>query len=338
MYEQSKMFKKKKSLNLMAVVLLITAVSLAACSLPKPAQQFTLRIGVLPTQDSLPYFVMQEQGFDKKNGIQFVETMYPSGAAIIDAIVAGSLDVGAAIGSVPVLSAAERGLIPDKVIPVAANNFADSSHPGVGVIAAASVTSWQDLKGRQIAVHAVDSLHSASIKGRLEQEGVSDYKLVEISFANIGLAVAGGNVAAATMSEPFLTQSLLRKDGKLLGWVIGGPPFEKMEFTMIGFSANMYRNNPQAVKAFLRAQLQAVKWIDQNPDGARIILGKRLDLSSDVRQKINLLRFSADGRNDPALLESMQPVLVETGLLKAPIPVSQLYDETLLNEVLSERH
>ncbi len=42
-------------------------------------------------------------------------------------------------------------------------------------------------------------------------------------------------------------------------------------------------------------------------------------------------------RNDPVLLGSMQPVLVEAGILKAPIPASQLYDETLLNEVLSER-
>jgi hypothetical protein len=52
---------------------------------------------------------------------------------------------------------------------------------------------------------------------------------------------------------------------------------------------------------------------------------------------MKLPRFSLDGLNDPALLESMQPVLVETGLLKALIPVNQLYDETLLNEVLAEK-
>jgi hypothetical protein len=38
-----------------------------------------------------------------------------------------------------------------------------------------------------------------------------------------------------------------------------------------------------------------------------------------------------------AKLESMQPTLAEIGLLKAPVPVNQLYDETLLKEVLAEK-
>lgn len=52
---------------------------------------------------------------------------------------------------------------------------------------------------------------------------------------------------------------------------------------------------------------------------------------------VKMMYWSVDGRNDPVLLEAMQPVLVETGLPKALIPASQLYDETLLDEVLSER-
>jgi len=106
---------------------------------------------------------------------------------------------------------------------------------------------------------------------------------------------------------------------------------------MIVFSTDIYKNNPEAVKAYLRAHLEAVKWIEQNPEKARSILARQLDLSPEVTQKMKLLRFSLDGRNDPALLESMQPMLVETGMLKAPVPARQLYDETLLNEVLKEK-
>jgi ABC-type nitrate/sulfonate/bicarbonate transport system substrate-binding protein len=152
---------------------------------------------------------MQEQGFDKKNGLQFVEQSYPGGAAIIEAVAAGSLDMGVS-GTPPVFSAAERGLIPSKVIPVSANDFADPDHPAVGILVAPSVTTWQVLKGQQIAVNALNSINAAAVVGRLQQEGVSDYKLVEIPFPNMGLAVAGGNVAAAAMAEPYLTQSVLR--------------------------------------------------------------------------------------------------------------------------------
>jgi len=331
------MSKIGKSLSLVVAILLVAVVSLTACTRAAPAQQFTLRIGVMSTLSTLPYSVMREQGFDKENGLQFVETEYPSGSAIVEAMAAGSIDTATSIGTVSILDAAERGLIPDKIVPIAAHTMIDPEHPQIGVLASNSISGWQDLKGQQVAINARSSLNAAAIMGRLQQEDVSDYKLVEISLANMGLAVAGGNVAAAVMSEPYLTQSLLRNDGKLLGWVIGGPPFEKMELSLIAFSANLYQNNPQAVKAFLRAHLQAIKWIEDNPTDARLILTRQLSLNPEIGQKIKLLRFPVDGRHDPALLESMQPLLVETGLLKAPIPASRLYDETLLNEVLAEK-
>ncbi len=337
MEEKVKMSKIGKSLSLVAAVLLVTVVSLTACAPPKPAQQFTLRIGILGIQADLPYFVMQEKGFDKKYGLQFVETSYTAGTPLIEALAANELDVSLTVSSVAALQAAERGLNPSKVIPIAGNNFCDPEHPSVGVLVAPTITKWQDLQGKQIATPGLKTITSAAIIGRLEQEGVSDYKLVEISFANMGLAVAGGNVAAAAMSEPYLTQSLLRKDGRLLGWVMGGPPLDRAESTMITVSADIYRNNPEAVKAFLRAHLQAVKWITQNPDSARSILAKRLNLSAEVGRNIHLSWWPLDAHNDPALLESMQPLLVKIGLLKAPIPASQVYDETLLNEVLAEK-
>ena len=335
--EKIKRSKIGKSLSLVAAVLLVTVVLLAACGPPKPAQQFTLRIGWFSALDYLPYFVMVEEGFAKNNRLQFEEIEYQGGAAVIDAMTSGLADVGS-IGSVPVISAAERGLIPDKVVAVAANSFADPDHPSNGVLVASSVNTWQDLKGKLIAVVAINSINGAGIKGRLKLEGISDYKLVEISFVNQGLAVAGGNVAAASMIEPFLTQSLLRGDGKLLDWVIGGPPFERLENTLIVFRSDLYHNNPEAVKAFLRAYLQAVKWIDQNPEKVRAILAKRLAISPEVAQKMKLLRFPLDGRSDPAMLESMQPVLINVGMLKKLIPAKQLYNETLLEEVLKEKH
>ncbi len=326
----------KKSLGVITATGLGVFALLAACAAPPtPAPQFTLRIGVLPFLTYLPYFVMQEQGLDQQNGLRFEETSYPAATAIIKAMEAGSLDVSY-VGTEPVLSAAERGLIPGTMVWVATTSFADPDHPALGVLVSPSINNWKDLEGQYIATHAIKSVAGAAIEGRLRQEGVRDYTLVETPVINMGLAVAEGNVAAATLSEPYLTQSLLRGDGKLLSWIIGGPPFERMAFGLLVFRADLYRNNPQAVKAFLRAHLQAVKWINQNPDAARSILTKRLSLSEEVGQKMTLPYWPLDARNDPALLDSMQPLLVEIGMLKAPILASQLYDETLLDEVLAE--
>lgn len=233
--------------------------------------------------------------------------------------------------------AAERGLVPGQVVVVAANNFSDPDHPGQGLLARAGVQGWKDLGGQQIAVPALKSISSAALAGRLAQERVEGWTPVEIPFANMGLAVAGGTVAAAVMSEPYLTQSLLRGDGRLLGWTVGGPPLERMQFTMIAAGADLHRNKPHAIRALLRAHLQAVRWMRANPEGARRILARRLELALEVGQRIHVLRWPADARNDPALLDAMQPLLMQVGMLKAPIPARRLYDERLLDEVLAER-
>jgi NitT/TauT family transport system substrate-binding protein len=198
------------------------------------------------------------------------------------------------------------------------------------------VSDWKDLEGQSIGLPSKTSMIAGSAIGRLQQEGVTNYTLVEISVSNTGLAIASGNIAAGVVSEPYLTQSLLRKDGKLLDWVIGGQPFEKIEYSAIVFSTSVVKNNPEVIKAYLRAHIKACRWMEKNPDAARIILGKYLSLTPDVVKNVKMMNWPTDMRNDPVLLESMQPILVDIGLLKAPIPASQLYDETLLNEVLAE--
>jgi NitT/TauT family transport system substrate-binding protein len=239
---------------------------------------------------------------------------------------------------VPLLTAAERGLIYSTVVPVAANVFTDERHRAVAVVAARAVRGWRDLNGARIAVNARDSITAAALVGRLRLEGVRDYVFVEIPFANMGLAVAGGNVAAAGMNEPFLTQSLARGDGVLLDWVMGGGmPFASAEVSAIVVSADLLRRDPPAAKAYLRAHLQAVRWINANTGQARRVIARRLDLTRDVAERFNLLRWPEDARNDPALLDAMQPLLIEIGALKTAIPARRLYDETLLDQVLAER-
>jgi NitT/TauT family transport system substrate-binding protein len=296
-----------------------------------------VRIGVFQVQDFLPYFVMQEEGLDARNGLRFVEHSFSGGAAALQAMAEGSLDVSPGVAIVVVLTAAERGLVPSKVVWVAANDVADRDHPGIALLVSHSVQGWKDLSGQKIAVNARDSVAAAAVDVRLNEEGVVGHSFVNIPFSNMGLAVAGGNVAAAGMAEPYFTQSLLRRDGRLLDWVVGGRPFERTQFTGIVFSAAFHRSNPAIVKGYLRAHLAAVKWINANPEKGRLLLARRLNLSPDVAKSVHLLRWPLDARIDPALLSQAQQVLVRAKLLREPGATAPLYDETLLAEVLKEK-
>lgn len=312
---------------------LILALALAACGEAPPAASVSLRVGVFSVVDSLPYFVIRDRGFDKRYNLQLLERQgFAGGAAVQDELVAGTLDVAPVVGVAPYLAAAAGGLAPGRVVAVAANSVADPTHPGVGVVANRSIATWRDLEGKHVAVNAINSISTPAVHGRLGLEGVRSVKLVEIDPANVGLAVAGGEVAAAAMLEPFLSQSLLRGDGHLLGWVIGGPPFERMQMSMVVVRAALYRERPEAVARYLQAHLQAVRWIAEQPDQARLLVAKRYNMAPDIAPRITLLHWPPDGRNNLELLEQVQPVYVRMGTIPRPLPLQDAIDERALEQ------
>jgi NitT/TauT family transport system substrate-binding protein len=313
----------------------IALALLAACAAP-PAPT-TVRVGALGSIDELSLFVIQEQGLDRKHGLRLQTSTHMGGGRILEAMASGSVDVSFNVGTVPLLRGAETGIVPERAVAIAVSTLADRERPGVGVVVAPTVNAWSDLSDQLIGIYATDSLGGAAFKARLQDERVARSRFVEIAMPNLGLAVASGLVAAVVMPEPFVTQSILRGDGRLLDWVIGGPPLERMVYTVVAARAQFARQQPTAVKALLRAHLDALAWIDANPGLARNIMARRLGITDELGRRIHQLRWVLDGRNDPALFLAMQDVLIHAGILRAPVPVHRVFDTAALDDVLRER-
>jgi NitT/TauT family transport system substrate-binding protein len=318
------------------VAVLLAALALTGCEAPPATPPVTVRIAVYPSQDYLPYYVLRALGFDRKHGLEFTETAIFGGAQGIALVAEGKADITLS-ALPPVLAAADRGLIPGKLAPVAANNFADPEHPSTAVLIANHLQGWSDLAGQKIGTNHLESILTASADIRLKQEGVAAYSFLTFKGPYHGLALASGNIAATAMVEPYITQSLLRGDGKLLAWTVGGPPFERLEMSSILFDSEFRRRHPGAVKAFLRAHLAAVAWINAHPDEARQVLARRTNISPDVGRQLHLTRWPADARSDHALNDQSQQILLRAGLIKRVLDSRVLYDESLLAEVLKER-
>jgi NitT/TauT family transport system substrate-binding protein len=315
--------------TLLAVLLLA-----GACAAPEPQ---TVRVGTLDSIDELPLFVMEEKGLARRHGLRLEIVPYPSGAQIIDAVGDGRLDAGWSVGTVPLLGAVERGVVPRRVVAVATNALADPEHPGIGVVVTPGIQGWADLRGKLIGVYAIDSLGGAALRARLLQEGVPGYRLVEIAMPNLGLALTDGAVAAVAMPEPFVTHSIVRGDGTLLDWIIGGEPLPRMVYTVLVARADLGRERPEIVRALVTAHLAAVRWIGEHPDEARALVARRLGITDALGRRIKLLRWPADGRGDDALFVSMQAVLVQSGLLRAPVPPDGVFRLDVLEQVLGGR-
>lgn len=327
--------RRRRALAGLGALALLAAPACGSSGEDRPLQ--TLRFGLIQSSDFLPLFVMQEQGFAGRHGLRLVEEVVAGGVASIEAMAGGTLDAGY-IGTFPALLAAGNGLIPRDVIGVGGHAFADPAHPAFAVLVGPDVRGWGDLAGRDIAVNQPGSIGGVAVRLRLEAEGVTGARLLSVPFPNQGLAVAGGNVAAAVLVEPFVTQSVLRGDGRVLDWIVGGgQPFPEFQFGLLAVRTQLLREQPDTVRALLAAQLDAVRWIAGHEDEARAILGRRLGVTDEVARRMVLVRFNTDARNNPSQLATIQDRLLSLDPSQRAVAVTSLYDESLLDQVLKER-
>jgi NitT/TauT family transport system substrate-binding protein len=307
---------------------------LIACASPAPPP--VVRVATIGSIDELPLFVIQEQGLDRKHGWRAETSSHVGGARILEEMAALTVDAAWSIGTVPLLAAAEAGAVPVHAIAIATNAVVDEQHPGIGVVVAPAVNRWQDLSGKVLGVYALNSLGGAALRTQLQRERVTGYRLVEIAMPNLGLALAGGAVAAVALPEPFVSQSVLRRDGKLLDWIIGGAPLERMVYTTVTVRTSFSRAHAETVKGMLRAHLDAVQWINANQDASRAIMARRLGITDELGRRISLTSWPADGRHAPPLFTAMQEVLMKGGLLRSVIPPERVFDTSALDAVLRE--
>src|SRR5687767_13835949 len=85
-------------LRLRSLALLLLVAGVAGCAAPPPteAPRTKLKVGYVPIADCLQLYVAVEQGMFAKNGLDVELTSLQSGQRIIEALIAGELQVGIA--------------------------------------------------------------------------------------------------------------------------------------------------------------------------------------------------------------------------------------------------
>lgn len=340
--------KENESMRRWSFPLAVMAVAgavvlLAGCAAPaaapaKIAKEYTVRIGVFPVPEYLVHWVMKDKGFDKEFGLNLVEEQMQSGPAVNEALLAGAIDVG--INGAPnVFIAGERGLMPDKVIAFMGTTVNDKERPHTAAIVGKGINSWKDLEGKNIGVNVRKSVFESGFRARFKLEGVKDAIFIEMPLPNLGAALAQGQLAALGCAEPFCALAVAKGQGRVLAWILGGgePPLETYQPGIMVANANFYKSNPEAIKAFVRAQLKTVQYINEHFEEAKTIAGKALKLEDEVAKAIKWSKFPSEQRVDVKLAEALMKLMIDTEILKGPVSINKLYDAKLLEEVLKEK-
>jgi NitT/TauT family transport system substrate-binding protein len=290
----------------------LTAVTLLAAMLTVTSGAETLRFGVLPAIDAVPYLVAQSEGLFAAAGLDVKIVSFKSPIERDTAFQAGAVD--GTIGDVP------------------SSTLAASKGFGVSIVAAtegrylllvspkSNVRSLKELAGVPIGGSTNSVIHF-TIDRLLTKAGVAaaDIKVMAVPSMPVRLEMlVGGQLAAACLPEPLATAAV-NQGARILGSSedLGEDP------GVLFFSKSYVAEHPASVKAFLAAGAQAGAAINADNDRYRQFLVDQVGLPESIRTAFRFVNYRAPRVASEASFSTIWTWMKGRGLIvDLPAPAS----------------
>ncbi|RPI95740.1 MAG: hypothetical protein EHM39_11530 [Chloroflexi bacterium] len=280
--------RHKKLLVLLLIVLIAAAPT--ANNHPAQAQDtVTLRMGLLPILDVLPFYVAQQAGYFEEEGVN-VELIPVSSALERDQLmVAGELD-----GMLnDLISTGIFNQDQPYIQIVALARRAYEGHPQFRILAAprSNITTPQDVSNFEIGISENSVIHYITQR-ILENAGINaddiEYR-VEPNIPVRFQLLMEGSLKAVTLPDP-LAQAAI-EGGAIL--IADDSALVDTQFSqsVLTFRKAVIDEEPEAVQAFLRAWMRAADDINADPEAYRDLWLENTSVPDSVRDSYELPPF-----------------------------------------------
>lgn len=187
------------------------AFSLASCTAKGNAaggDENTVKIAYLPITHSLAVLEEAEE-LQQKDGLKVELIKYGSWPELLDALNTGKVD-GAEVLIELAMKSKQEGI----GIKAVALGHKD----GNVIVASKNINSAADLKGKTIAIPHRQSSHNILVNEALEKNGltINDVNITELAPTEMPSALAGGQIDAYCVAEPFGAKAVSIDAGKVL--------------------------------------------------------------------------------------------------------------------------
>ena len=268
-------------------------------------------------------------GTFQKNGLS-VTVSEITQAKMVQAVIGGSIDIALASGAT--LAFAAKGA---PLTGVAAL----SGPPSILVLVVAPnspIKSLDQLRNRTVAVSNLGSLTDWAVSQIALHEHWPPSHIKRVSVGDTGARIAAlrtGSADAAVVDIAAAFNLEERGEAKIL--VNFGDLIAKFQNQMVYASNALIKNNPDAVRAFVRAWFQTVAYARAHRDETVAFAQKQLGVTPVVAARVyaKLMSdgfFSKDGRFDPDILKAMSQGFVEMKLLKNDVDLSHYVTDRFL--------
>jgi len=300
------------------IAALIAATTLGTLTVSAGAQERVWKHGLINAKADAGIFLMvSTRDFAKKEGLKLEVSQFKDDQLALKALIAGELDSFEG-GPQGVFAADAKG----GDVKLLGCHWVVVPH---GIYASDKISKVQDLKGKQIAVSAPNSMPDMLARSALAKFGVSD---TEVKLAAVGgdrdryQALVGGVVDAAVVSNEY--QPIAPKNIHLL--VAGRdavPNF--LRVCMVSSAKKLAERGDDAVK-FLAAEMSALRFALANRDATIALTREIIHAKPDDPRPAFVYDDAVQHHAvDPALplpaekIQWIQEQMVKAGKLKAPL-------------------
>jgi NitT/TauT family transport system substrate-binding protein len=274
-------------------------------------------------------FVAKDRGLYLKHGSE-VELIQMRPNIAMAALLSGDIDYVELIGSV--IRSAARGL------PVRAISTGIKA-PFFSIVAQNKYKSMKDLKGAVIGLASIGGTNHISTRLTLRQFGLDPDK--DVKFLAIGDeklmydAFKFGRVDSVVVAPPFSVQ--LKREGFPL--LAHTADYVTIPFSGLGTTIERIKNNRAQVKRLLKAEIEALKFIQANGAGTTEVIRKRFNMEEKLaRESYDAVvnAFSRDGRVPLDGVDILLQIEKDAKQIPTTITPQMVVDSSLVEEALKE--
>jgi NitT/TauT family transport system substrate-binding protein len=273
--------------------------------------------------------VGDQLGIYKKHGLDLKIVDFNGGAKMIQAMTAGSIDIG--------LGAGLQMAFVAKGVPMIAvcENTATLPYASIGVPWDSPLKTRQELKGKKIGVSGAGSLGDWLALELQQKEGwgPDGVQRVMIGAGSSSAAAAfyshqidayiGGNTTFLAMAEKHAGR-ILAPVSDYMGRVASGTIFA---------SNALVARDPDAIRAFVAGSLETTRYMRTHKEKTVKIESATTGHSPDIMAReydTAIGMFTSDCKFDAESLDALKRSFIELKLLDAPPDMSTLYTEAYL--------
>jgi NitT/TauT family transport system substrate-binding protein len=330
---------------------LALSAALALGSQPVLAQDpVTLEIGYMPILPDAQLFVTLEEGWMEDAGIDADLVQFQDGPAMVQALLAGQLDV-AYFGIGPAMVARARGA---DIKVVASNVIEQISVVALGDLAASfdegdAATAFERFAAEHGRKPVISTFPRGSVPETVLQywlrEGLkidpSQVEIIAQGAAQVQQALLTGAVDGAAILEPVVS-SVLAQDPEARVVAAGSELFPDQPGAVLAVREGVLAEHGDQIKALVAAHQRATDLLVNDPDAATPLVAK----------------YVGGGRMDPAIIQAaiertgasfvadpnrivegtrvMHDFQAEQGTLNQPVDLEALFDLSVYDSVAGD--